>query len=122
MHTGLFAKLLWLGAIIAGVYLTIEGAASLIVGVVNGCFFAGLLLLIIGLFRYTRRLHLYDMVLYSTKKFAAILKTKDHIPGEEPLGDYAHYAKTASYDRPYVPYLTAGCCYIALSNLLLLLL
>lgn len=122
MHTGLLAKLLGLGAIIAGVYLAFEGAASLIVGAVNGFFFAGLLLLIIGLFRYTRRLHLYDLVLYSTKKFAAILKTKEHIPGEEPLGDYADYVKTAHYDRPFVPYLAAGCCYIVLSNLLLLFL
>ena len=101
--------------------MLLEQSPSFLLGLVNGSFICGLLFIVMGLFRLTRHLHLYDILIYSSKKFAAVMKTKEHTE-EEPLGDYADYLEKTSYTRPYLPYLAAGGLYISLSLLFSILL
>lgn len=87
---------------------------------INALFVAGIIFMVIGIFRLTRHLHMYDLFLYSSKKFAQVLKTKHYIKGEDPLGNYHDYLQTTSYNRPFAEFLTVGGGFVGLSFLLIL--
>lgn len=96
--------------------------SSLLVRGIDALFISGLLFLLMGLFRFTRHLHMYDLLIYSTKKFAQVLKTKNYVKGDAVLGDYHEYVQNLSYNRPFAELLAVGGGFTALSVILLLFL
>lgn len=78
------------------------------VRLVNALFLSGMGFFLAGLFRLTRRLHLYDLPLYSVKKLSQVLRDPEALSAEIPLGDYADYRRDTSYSRPCLELLTVG--------------
>ena len=65
----------------------------------DACAISGICFLILALFRLTRCLHFYDLVLYGFKKFKQIWKNENFM--EKDTGSYADYINSRHYEKNY---------------------
>lgn len=70
-----------------------------LIGVSDACAISGICFLILALFRLTRCLHFYDLVLYGFKKFKQIWKNENFM--EKDTGSYADYINSRHYEKNY---------------------
>ncbi len=86
----------------------------------DACAIAGLMCMILGLWRVTRKLGLYDGVIYSFKKLHEVARTKNYNPRESEIGQRHEYILSHPYTQRWHEPLAACGLYFALSLVLAL--
>lgn len=81
---------------------------------------AGLMCMIFGLWRLTRKLGLYDGLIYSFKKLHEVARTKNYNPRESEIGQRHEYILSHPYTQRWHEPLAACGLYFALSLVLAL--
>ena len=76
---------------------------------------AGLLCLILGLWRLSRRLGLFDGLAYSFEKMREAARDKDYSPRTSTLGQRPEYSLEHPYEKRWQEPLAAAMMWIALS-------
>ena len=79
------------------------------------CAIAGLLCMIVGLWRVTRKLGLFDGIIYSFKKLHEVAHMKEYNPRESKLGQRHEYVMTHPYTQRWHEPLAACGLYIAVA-------
>lgn len=70
-----------------------------LVGVSNACAVSGICFLCLALFRVSRNLHFYDMVIFGFKKFKQIWKNEHFL--EKDMKSYADFLENRRYVNNY---------------------
>ena len=91
----------------AAVIFTVRRRWSL-VGISDACALSGILFLIVALFRLSRRLGFYNLVIYGFRKFKEIWKNENFL-ADGPHG-YGEFVQSRRYEKNYTETLIAAAC------------
>lgn len=81
----------------------------------DACAIAGLLCMIVGLWRVTRKLGLFDGIIYSFKKLHEVAHTKEYNPRESKIGQRHEYVMSHPYTQRWHEPLAACGLYFAIA-------
>ena len=80
----------------------------------DGLSVAGILLLVVGLFRLVNRMGQFDSIRYGFKKYIEVIRTKDYVHSKSKYPSLADYKAQHPYQKPCLPFLAAADLVIAL--------
>lgn len=110
-------SILWATALAAAVFV-IRRDWSLI-GVSNACAVSGIWFLCLALFRVSRNLHFYDMVIFGFKKFVQIWKNEHFL--EKDMKSYPDFLESRRYVNNYGEAFTAAAIMFLISAAVLVI-
>ena len=84
----------------------------------DGLGVAGMLLLVMGLFRLVNRMGQFDSIRYGFQKYLEVIRTRDYVRSKSKFPSLADYKARHPYQKAYLPFLAAAAVDIALSLLL----
>lgn len=118
-------KTLRLAAVLAGVSLAVmllypplAGLAYSRRSLADGLSIAGMLLLVVGLFRLVNRMGQFDSIRYGFKKYMEVIRTKDYVRSKSKFPSLADYKAKHPYQKTYLPFLAAAAVDLIVSLLL----
>ena len=118
-------KALRLAAVLAGVsagimllYPALTGLGYSRRTLADGLSIAGMLLLVIGLFRLVNRMGQFDSIRYGFKKYMEVIRTKDYVRSKSKFPSLADYKAQHPYQKMYLPFLAAAAVDLIVSLLL----
>ena len=118
-------KALRLAAVLAGVsagimllYPALTGLGYSRRALGDGLGVAGILLLVMGLFRLVNRMGQFDSIRYGFQKYLEVIRTRDYVRSKSKFPSLADYKARHPYQKAYLPFLAAAAVDIALSLLL----
>lgn len=111
----LVIRKLVIGFLISTAYLLILNGKTTLLNISNSLFIVGMVYLIIGLFRLTKKLELYNFIAFGWKKMIEIIKNKDYSSSESKSGDYYTYTNSQIYDKSFNELIVSGLIMIAIS-------
>ena len=114
-----------LAAVLAGVSLAVmllypplAGLAYSRHSLADGLSIAGMLLLVVGLFRLVNRMGQFDSIRYGFKKYMEVIRTKDYVRSKSKFPSLADYKAQHPYQKTYLPFLAAAAVDLIVSLLL----
>ena len=118
-------KALRLAAVLAGVsagimllYPALTGLGYSRRTLADGLSIAGMLLLVIGLFRLVNRMGQFDSIRYGFKKYIEVIRTKAYLRSKSKYPSLADYKAQHPYQKPCLPFLAAAAADLIIALLL----
>lgn len=111
-------KLLGASALVAVIYPPVAGLDYTARALSDALSIAGLVLLIVGLFRLVCRMGQFDSTRYGFRKFIEVIRTKDYVHSKSQLPSLAQYKAEHPYRKKYLPVLAAAAVDLLLALLL----
>ena len=111
-------KLLGASALVAAVYPAAAGLGYTARSLADALAIAGLVLLIVGLFRLVCRLGQFDSTRYGFRKFIEVIRTKNYVHSQSKLPSLAQFKAEHPYRKKYLPLLIAAAVDLLLALLL----
>lgn len=105
-------------AILAAVIFAVRHHWTL-VGVSDACALSGIVFLIMALFRVSRYLRFYDLVIYGFQKFKQIWKNENFL--EDASKGYGAFVESRRYEKNYGETFIAAVCMFACSVVILVI-
>ena len=84
----------------------------------DGLSVAGILLLVVGLFRLVNRMGQFDSIRYGFKKYIEVIRTKDYVHSKSKYPSLADYKAQHPYQKPCLPFLAAAAADLVIALLL----
>lgn len=99
-------------------YPPLAGLAYSRRAVADGLSIAGMLLLIVGLFRLVNRMGQFDSIRYGFKKYLEVIRTKDYVHSKSKFPSLADFKAQHPYRKKYLPFLAAAAADLLAASLL----
>ena len=111
-------KNILIGICIFAVLLILQNKVFDIVIISDTLCIVGAAYLIVGLFRFTRKLHFYDLLIYSSSKFFEVVFSKNYTKNNSKVGEYEDYKDKTVYNKQYKEFIAAGLLFLIISLIL----
>lgn len=108
-------KCLIIAFVISNGYIILFGKGYSFESVSNIFFIIGLGYLILGLFRLTRVLKFFDLLIFGWKKLIEIIVTRNYSKKNSKTGEYIDYLKENKYCKSYIELIVIGIVILLIS-------
>lgn len=116
VHGNSVIKNFIIALVLSGVYLVLFCDNISFKGVSDSLFIVGIVFLILGLFRITRTLKFYNLLIFGWKKLIEIIVTRNYSKRDSKTGEYFDYQKESEYNKPYAEFIITGLTMIIVST------